>query len=67
MLNFIAPFYDVLTVYNLSFNSNCRILSVELNCIFTENSNSVVHLLINSNVLVPPAGQRVEFIYSGPK
>ena len=24
-----------ITVYNLSFNSNCRILSAELNCIFT--------------------------------
>ena len=43
----ISPFYDVYncvkdyfisipwTVYNLSFNSNCRILAAELNCTFT--------------------------------
>ena len=27
----ISPFYDV---YNLPFNSNCRILAAELNCTF---------------------------------
>ena len=26
-----------ITVYNLSFNSNCRILAAKLNCTFTKN------------------------------
>ena len=34
MRNSISPFYDV-TVYNVSFNSDCRILAAELNYRFT--------------------------------
>ena len=40
MCNSISPFYDVasyVTVYNMSFNTNCRILAVELNYRFTDN------------------------------
>ena len=34
MRNSILPFYD--TVYNMSFNSKCRILAAKLNYRFTE-------------------------------
>ena len=51
MRNSISPFYAVyrLSVYNLSFNSNCRILAAELNCTFTlkfsKNLNSNINFL----------------------
>ena len=42
MRNSISPFYDVcnnVTVYDMSFNSNCRILAAELNYRFTHKNN----------------------------
>ena len=33
-----------ITVYNLLFNSNCRILAAELNCTLTQNSMSAVSM-----------------------
>ena len=56
----ISPFYGVysLTVYNLPFNSNCRILAAELNCSFTyifrsraffSDSNSDSTAVLNSD------------------
>ena len=55
MRNSIAPFYDVYTAYNLPFNSNCRILSAQLNFIFTPVIPAVIfkNKLLNSEPIVP--------------